>query len=256
MEDASMQFKTNHELYTSAEIKQEAKAQLKGYWREAILISLIPVLFSFLFIYSAADGENTSLFFDLIHDFLGVGVTFSFMNVLRERDYVIAPLREILAPFRSKYFINLLKLKLLKYVVIFLWMFLFIIPGIVKSYGYSQAELIYKDTVDRTGKQPSVRACLAESQKIMMGHKADLFVLDLSFFGWYILNIFTAGILSIWLTPYKTMSRVVFYENLSKDHYLNRGRPERSEHSPRQQTTNIYEEVGKDPDDFRDFDDF
>lgn len=251
-----MQFKTNHKLYTSAEIKREAKAQLKGHWREAVLVALVPTLFSFVFIRTAADGQSTSILVDILHDFLGAGVTFSFMNLLRRRDYVIAPLQEILAPFRSEYFINLLKLKVLKYVFVFLWMLLFIIPGIVKALAYSQAELIYKDTVDRTGKQPSARACLAESQKRMSGHKMDLFVLDLSFFGWYILNVFTFGILTLWLTPYETMSRVVFYENLTQGHYLNRGQQEVEEHLAQQQTENIYEEVGKDPDDFRDFDDF
>lgn len=250
-----MQFITKEKLYTSAEIKKEAKAQLAGHWQGAVLIALVPALFSYFFIRTAVDAESTSIFLDLIQDFLVVGVSYSFMNLLRTRDYVIQPLQEILAPFRANYFINLLKLKIIKYVIIFLWMLLFIIPGIVKSLGYSQAEMIYKDTVDRTGKQPSARACLAESQRRMKGNKLDLFVLDMSFFGWYILNMFTMGILSIWLTPYTTMARVIFYENLTRGHYLKYGLSEASD-EPVQERKDVYEEVGKDPDDFRDFDDF
>ena len=48
----------------------------------------------------------------------------------------------------------------------------------------------------------------------MDGHKADLFVLDLSFLGWCILNIFTLGIGSLWLNPYMNASRAAFYRTL------------------------------------------
>ena len=133
---------------------------------------------------------------------------------------------------------------------------LFLIPGIIKGYAYSQAVLIYKDTVDRTGEQPSARACLDESQRLMKGHKADLFVLELSFIGWFILTVFTFGLLGLWLTPYWTMSQVVFYENLTKGQYLNDFEPKEQTNTNRQTETQNNEEVGKNPDDFRDFDDF
>lgn len=253
-----MHFKTKGNLYTARDIKREAKEQLSGYWGAAIIITLIPALFNSIFIQSSADGESAGIIVNLAHDFLVTGVTFSFMNVLRNRDYTIEPLREIFAPFRSEYFINLLKLHLWRYLFIILWSLLLIIPGIVKAYGYSQAELIYKDTVDRTGKQPDARACLKESEKRMYGFKADLFALDLSFLGWIFLNILTVGILSLWLTPYMEMSRVVFYENLTKGQYLEKKEEphQMKESDDYEEPLNKHEEVGKNPDDFRDFDDF
>lgn len=253
-----MHFKTKPDLYTSGEIKREAKAQLAGYWGGAVILGVIPAIFSFFFLREASDGTFIGIAFDLIRDFLVTGMTFAFMNLLRNRQYVLEPLREIVSPFRSEYFVNLLKLKLWKYLFIFLWALLFVIPGVVKAYGYSQAELIYKDTADRTGKQPDARACIEESQKRMYGYKADLFALDLSFIGWQFLNVFTFGLLSLWLTPYMQMSRVVFYENLTKGHYLHRERKKEGKETeePSMKPVDEYEEVGKDPDDFRDFEDF
>lgn len=253
-----MKFKTKAELYTSGDIKREAKAQLLGNWGPAIVIAIIPGLFSLLFFRTSYDETLIGIVLELIRDFLVLGVTFSFMNLVRNRNYVLEPLQEILLPFQSKYFLNLLKLKLWKNLFIFLWSLLFVIPGIVKYYSYSQAELIYRDTVDRTGKQPDARACIEESQKRMDGHKADLFMLEFSFIGWYLANGLTFGILSFWLTPYIEMSRVIFYENLTKGYYLTRLHQTQTEaiNETFENPMNKYEEVGKDPDDFRDFDDF
>ena len=60
-----------------------------------------------------------------------------------------------------------------------LWAMLFIVPGFVKSYSYSMAMYIKVDNPDYDW-----RKCIDESQRMMQGHKWDLFVLDLSFIGW------------------------------------------------------------------------
>lgn len=253
-----MNFKTKANLLTSADIKREAKTQLSGNWGPAIIIAIIPGLFSILFFQTSYEESFIGVIIELIRDFLVLGVSFSFLNLLRNRNYVLEPLREVFSPFQSKYFINLLKLKLWKSLFVSLWSLLFLIPGIVKYYSYSQAELIYKDTVDRTGKQPDARACIKESQMRMDGHKADLFMLEFSFIGWYLLNGVTFGVLSFWLIPYTEMSRIVFYENLTKGYYLNEDASKQNVVLDEEfiQTKTKQEEVGKDPDDFRDFDDF
>lgn len=251
-----MHFKTKSNLFTSGDIKREAKAQLAGHWGQAVLLALLPALFSFVFIRNTVDGSAWMIGLDLIRSFIVLGVTFGFMNLVRNRRYRLEALQEVLEPFRSKYFWKLLQLTLLKFLFTFLWSLLFLIPGIIKGYAYSQAVLIYKDTVDRTGEQPSARACLDESQRLMKGHKADLFVLELSFIGWFILTVFTFGLLGLWLTPYWTMSQVVFYENLTKGQYLNDFEPKEQTNTNRQTETQNNEEVGKNPEDFRDFDDF
>lgn len=251
-----MNFKTQQTLDTSRDIKKEAKAQLSGYWGQAVLMAVIPSLFSFFFIRNTADGSLWSWILGIIQSFIVVGVTFGFMNLLRNANYKLEALQEVFSPFRSEYFRNLLFLMVLKYVLIFLWSLLFLIPGIVKAYAYSQAELIYKDRVDRTGKQPTAKECLDESQRLMQGHKIDLFVLEFSFIGWILLSIVTFGLLNLWLTPYMTMSQVVFYENLTEGRYLQHSQPLEKTNNIKQASLKKEEEIGKNPDDFRDFDDF
>ena len=244
---------SHRNIDSSADIKSGAKSLLEGRWTEAVLTAIIPTIFSMLFLSNVRDGETNSLIFDLIDTFLITGMTFGFMNVARNQAYILRPLDEMKAPFRAEYFKNLLFLHLWKFLFITLWSLLFVIPGIVKAYSYSQAELLYKDYVDSTGEQPDARMIIAESSRIMHGYKGALFFLDFSFLGWHILNTFTIGILGLWLTPYTAMSRVVFYEILTAGHYSNAATQstEFSNERPIQE-----EEVGKDPNDFSDFEDF
>lgn len=93
----------------------------------------------------------------------------------------------------------------------YLWMLLFIIPGIVKAIAYSQTFFI----VAEFPHVPVVQA-LDISKKITRGHKADLFVLYLSFLGWYLLCVLTLGIASLWVVPYQTMTCVNAYHALMK----------------------------------------
>lgn len=276
-----MNFVTKNELYSSRDIKLEAKAQLSGYWKSAILLSLIPMVFSLLFIggtvQDVANQETgfglVDLILEFIQGFLLTGVSFTLLDFLRRRAD-IEPLRGAVSGFKREYFSGLLLLKVYKYLFTFLWTLLFIIPGIVKAYSYSQAEMIYKDRADRDGVQPDPRDCIRESQELMRGHKFELFVLEFSFIGWHFLAVFTIGLLYVWLTPYTHMAHVLFYENLLvkhdstlgmhddyvddfyDDHPSGRRHEGLARNTSTQQRPEPEEEIGKDPDDFRDFEDF
>jgi len=54
---------------------------------------------------------------------------------------------------------------------------------------------------------------IKESMRLMNGHKADLFILQLSFIGWTILGLITV-IGFIWVIPYINTSIAAFYEQL------------------------------------------
>lgn len=98
---------------------------------------------------------------------------------------------------------------------IFLWSLLFIIPGIVKSYAYSMAFYIMQDG---EGKK-TWKACLDESQQLMDGYKGKLFLLDLTFIGWYILGALCFGVGALWVSAYHQEARAHFYEELLRDKY-------------------------------------
>lgn len=88
----------------------------------------------------------------------------------------------------------------------FLWKLLFIIPGIIKGLSYSMGMYILAEHPEMSATQ-----ALDESKRMMRGHKWELFVLQLSFIGWFLLVPFTMGLLLIWLTPYVKMSTTNFY---------------------------------------------
>ena len=59
--------------------------------------------------------------------------------------------------------------------------------------------------------------------KVPMPTSFDLFWLYLSFIGWGILCLFTAGIGFLWLGPYIETSVAAFYEDVKADYELNGG---------------------------------
>ena len=100
-------------------------------------------------------------------------------------------------------------LGLMSSLFVLLWSLLLLIPGIVKSYAY---EMIYYVKADHP--EYDWRACLKESQKMMKGHKGELFMLDLSFLGWYLVGALCLGIGDLWVIPYHEAAKAQFYLNL------------------------------------------
>lgn len=91
-----------------------------------------------------------------------------------------------------------------------LWSMLFIIPGIIKSYSYSLTPYIL-------GFYPNVKAtkAITLSRRIMNGHKWELFVMQLSFIGWFLLSCITFGIVDIfYASPYYQLSIGGYYDEL------------------------------------------
>lgn len=93
----------------------------------------------------------------------------------------------------------------------FFWTFLFIIPGIIKSYSYSMVPYILAEDSNIT-----INDAIEESKWLTQGYKADLFFLDLSFILWYIGSLFTFGLLSFYYAPYRQAARTEFYLQLSR----------------------------------------
>lgn len=101
---------------------------------------------------------------------------------------------------------------LLRDIFSILWTLLFIIPGIIKGYSYRMVPYILADN-------PNIGAenAITLSRKMMDGHKASAFVLDLSFLGWYLLGIlaFVVGIFFVY--PYFYATEAQLYLVLRKN---------------------------------------
>lgn len=95
---------------------------------------------------------------------------------------------------------------LLKGVQNFLWTLLFIIPGIVKAYSYRMVPYILADNPN-IGARNAIRL----SNNMTRGHKFDMFVLDLSFIGWYILGMLAMIVGVVFVLPYENATKAELY---------------------------------------------
>ena len=137
---------------------------------------------------------------------LAYGVSFILLKLVRTGEK--PDLADILKGFKDDFAQNLL-LGFLMNLFIALWSLLFVIPGIVKSYAYSMAFYIKADHPEYDWKQ-----CLNESKRITNGHKMNLFVLDLSFIGWYFVGMLCLGVGTLWVAPYHKTSVSLYYEQI------------------------------------------
>ena len=92
-----------------------------------------------------------------------------------------------------------------------LWSMLFVIPGVIAYYRYSQAIYILVDDPTKSPMQ-----CIRESKAMMAGHKGELFALDLSFLGWYLLSLIPmfGYAVRVWTVPYIGMTKTLYFEAL------------------------------------------
>lgn len=114
----------------------------------------------------------------------------------------------------AKIFFKQVGVVVLNTILCALWAILLVVPGIIKGLAYSMYPYVLRDEPDL-----SVWQTLKKSEAIMKGYKGKLFLLYLSFVGWFILGAFTFGILYIWLTPYIMTSTVKFYDDVRRAYY-------------------------------------
>lgn len=90
-----------------------------------------------------------------------------------------------------------------------LWTILFIVPGVIKYYEYSMAQYIIHDN-----KNLSLADVKKMSRLMTQGYKSEIFMLDLSFIGLFILSILSFGLGFIYVLPYYYTTKAMYYENL------------------------------------------
>lgn len=100
----------------------------------------------------------------------------------------------------------------LRFLYVFLWGLL-IVPGVIKSYAYSMVPYLIGEYPELTPKE-----ALRMSDNLTRGHKKDLFLLDLSFFGWLLLSAITGGIVGIlYVYPYMGVTHAGVYQQLKAE---------------------------------------
>lgn len=187
------------------EIRAIARGELKGNWTQPVLCTLVYLLVGAGIAVIPFVGSIAAL---LVTAPLSFGFILTFLGFMRNqnRDEMVGQPFKVFNEY-GRY----LGGSLLVSIFTILWALLLIIPGIIKSYSYAMTPYIMRD-------HPELSAvdCIDRSMSMMNGYKWKLFLLDLSFIGWWLLSILTLGIGMLWLNPYVYCSRAQFYEELKQ----------------------------------------
>lgn len=231
-------------LKTRQQLKSESKALLKGHWKSAILVSLLAILIFIVYsrlysteytdimnLYSTENNNQSSaispiisatvVVLYLIFQILLVGVSYTFLTWVSSQKTPEHAFTQSFQVFSNELFFPSIGIAILKTIYSTLWTLLLFVPGIIKYYSYSQVFMINKDLTDNPNHPDiSINKKITLSRELMNGHKFDLFVIELSLVGWYLLSIVTLGIGYIWYMPYQQAIKANFYRDLAGDKFL------------------------------------
>ena len=108
--------------------------------------------------------------------------------------------------FKSNYK-NTVVVMFMTQLYIALWSLLFVIPGVIKHYQYYLVEFLLSENPNM-----DYHEAMDTSRRLTMGHKWNIFVMELSFIGWFILGCLTLGLVNLFYTqPYYEATRAELY---------------------------------------------
>lgn len=194
----------------TAELKANAKEQLRGKWAVAIGTVLVAnILIDSDVMYKVSEKFGLiglSISCSLISLFLGgvisVGLCKFLLDMTTKRE---EPRFETLFS-QFNIYLKTLGLNILITLSVCIGTILFIVPGIIVGLMFSQSYYILSEDPSK-----SITQCIKESVDMMNGHKWDLFYLELTFIGWWLLTAITVGIAGLWVAPYVKVTETNFY---------------------------------------------
>lgn len=194
------------------EIKREAKAQLSGNWKIAILnlflAGLLTAIVNEVLLGIFGGGSISALFTSyspeallteesmitpgpavvstllsgvvgVITSIFTIGYNWSILDMIDGKKLTVEGIFQTL---KSNRVFKVLGITFVVNLFVFLWSLLLVIPGIIKSISYSQASNIYKDDPDI-----DIMGSIHRSKEIMNGNKWAYFKLQFSFILWYLI---------------------------------------------------------------------
>jgi len=182
-----------------SELRFRARTALSGKWGTAALLMLVFILLSL------GCGIIPLVGAIILLPPLEFGLNVYFLLLYKHGD---SRIENLFTGFNM--FGKVLAVYWLSKLYIFLWSLLFIIPGIIASYKYSQAMYILFENPEISASE-----AIRRSSAMMYGNKLTLFIQDLSFLGWFILSVFPGFYIGfLWSMPYYYTTRAAFYEDL------------------------------------------
>lgn len=203
-------------MKTPYEYRSQAREALQNRWGEAAIVSLIilvaAMVISIPSFMAEWAGSITTVLSVLI-----LPLQYAYYISLLERT---RGGEEELTRFTLQYAINhayantrfLVAGLLIMLISMVLAIFTLGIGAIIVNYMYSMVPYLLHDYPELTP-----REAMKISREMMSGQKWNLFVLDLTFIGWILLSILTAGIGMIFVEPYMSTTRAAYYEDLKSE---------------------------------------
>ncbi|MEG1868359.1 MAG: DUF975 family protein [Clostridiales bacterium] len=209
--------------FQRSELKQSAKEQLAGKWGTVIGCYLIFICFTavlnFVLLFFTDYSVDMKPLLAALVDFATITVTllvtapltlgwiYLILKIVRGKPVSVSTIFEgfkrFLPAFLVMFFVQ---------VFISLWALLLIVPAIIKSFSYAMAIYILADDEDI-----SPLDAITKSRKMMVGHKWEYFVLQLSFVFWFLLVCVTFGLASLYVGPYMEVTMGNFYQRLKAE---------------------------------------
>lgn len=112
-------------------------------------------------------------------------------------------------PFSSGSYLNVVKAVFMQGLFIVLWSLLLIVPGIIKAYQYILVPYILADNPSLTWRRALELSC-----RMTDGCKFNIFVLQLSFIGWYLLGSLALIVGAFFVAPYPESTMAELYITL------------------------------------------
>lgn len=209
--------------------KDKAKELMVGKYDNVIIITIIFSLIQSFISYGMSETRtkyrnmqiiqqgNPLLFsiFSIINFVFGAIVIFSLIKMYKTVVSNVKPNIEetIFFGFKNNV-VTVVLLTFIQGIFLTLWTLLFVIPGIVKTYSYSMSYyLVYR--------QPNLGPidAISRSNNMTKGYKMQLFELDLSYVLWYVLGLFTLGILWLWIVPKHQTARMLMFDDIYARYY-------------------------------------
>lgn len=192
-------------MKTFNELKSSAKAQISG--KIGILFAMFLIMIG-ISVVSSFVPVLGSIANHLVNAAFYLGGAWVFLRIAKGEEVSVGNIfygfEDLWTAIKAQFFMGLFTL---------LWSLLLIIPGIIKAYAYSMTFYILAEN-----KGMPVLEAITLSRKMMDGHKMDLFLLFLSFIGWFILVVITFGIAGIWVYPYFYATLTNFYLSVKEDY--------------------------------------
>lgn len=210
-------------MWSRIELKSKAKEVLGKFYWKSFIVSFLLFVFS---VSTNSSNDDSSASIDIIFPnvlflisllilafiiFILIKVILGYGIIVGGRKYFIRAsegeynLNHIKFAFKSGHYFNVVLAMLYRSILLFLWMLCLIVPFFVKFYAYRFVPFLLADNPSLS---PS--RAIELSNQMTKGEKLEMFVLDLSFIGWYILGAIPFGLGILFVNPYKdaTMSEL------------------------------------------------